>query len=390
MDITLRSAGNGATDSTPEIHPEAVAYLTHLAREQDRFLASVAEAGALIGGDCGQLGKVAAIQGRMTQEFLDAQRSIIRRRSETEAAVVQINRAAERDAALVYAAARSAAPALPRPGVSSLPRPTGWPTPAPAPRVVQGAARSTPSPVEALPAFADADMASIARLVDGAFEQREPDGDVMRRQLRDVLDSWWRTEQQESKAAVDDATARAAMRVHVARVESADCAIAESVRTEFVSPVYRYEPPRHVAPVMLALDTATHEDLDDVLASLLDDLDDRPRPLTAAPDAAKGATALPAPTAPSLPRIGDQVAPHIPAPHIAAPHVAAAILPPPAAAVSTDSLTDESAAPQEAFDRFWGVLGPRHPGKRDWVFAQVLFPAVAVIAVLALVLAVVG
>ena len=55
-----------------------------------------------------------------------------------------------------------------------------------------------------------------------------------------------------------------------------------------------------------------------------------------------------------------------------------------------DSLNDVTAAPQEAFDRFWGTLTARGSGGRDWLFVQVLFPAVAVIAVLALVLAVVG
>jgi hypothetical protein len=70
------------------------------------------------------------------------------------------------------------------------------------------------------------------------------------------------------------------------------------------------------------------------------------------------------------------------------------ILPPPTNLVGlrgdVDSLTDETAAPQEAFDRFWGLRSARSAGGRDWMFPQLLLPAVAVIAVLALVLAVVG
>ena len=278
MDISHRSAGSGATERTADLHPESAAYLTHLAREQDRFLASVAEAGARVGDGPGQLGKVVAIQNRLTQEFLDAQRSILRRRAETEAAVVQIEYSAARDVQQVYAAVRSAPASWPAPPSSStLPAPSGWAAPAP-----HGPARAPSVELGSVdPArdnrIADADMAMIARLVDGAFEQREPDGDVMRRQLREVLDGWWTAEQHEAKAAVDDATARAAMRLHTARVEVADITRADQVRAEFASPTYRYEPPRHVSPLIDALDTTTHQDLDDVLASLLDDLDGKRR-----------------------------------------------------------------------------------------------------------------
>jgi hypothetical protein len=386
MDISHRSVGSGATERTPELTPESAAYLTHLAREQDRFLASVAEAGAHVGEGAGQLGKVVAIQNRLTQEFLDAQRSIIRRRAETEAAVVQIECAAACDAQQLAAFVHSCGSAWPAPSLTpsaALSEPTGWSAPGPRGSVPSLELASV-DPVSERQ-INDADMASIARLVDGAFDRREPDGDVMRRQLREVLDGWWMAEQQEAKAAVDDATARAAMRVHLARVE-ADLRSADQVRAEFASPTYRYEPPRQVSPLITALDTTTHEGLDDVLASLLDGLDGtsvadvllEPSP------AAQRAIAQPGPgltTRSPMPRVATLIPDPIPTP----------VLPPPAGShVKVDSLTDETAAPQEAFDRFWGLRSARSADGRDWVFPQLLLPAVAVIAVLALVLAVVG
>jgi hypothetical protein len=386
MDISHRSAGSGATRQAPELPAESAAYLSLLAREQDRFLASVAEAGAHVGDGPGQLGKVVAIQNRLTQEFLDAQRSIIRRRAETEAAVVQIECAAARDAKQVYTAARHPSAGWPAPTESNLSAPVRWAAPAP-----QSAGRLPSLELASIEPVRDqqiaaADMALIARLVDGAFEQREPDGDVMRRQLRDVLDGWWTAEQHEAKAAVDDATARAAMRLHTARVEAADVTRAEQVRAAFASPTYRYEPPPHVSPLITALDTTTHEDLDDVLASLLEGLDGRPRtkaPIEQSPDEESPSEPV-GPTAPMLPRMASPVPESIPTP----------ILPPPTNLVGlrgdVDSLTDETAAPQEAFDRFWGLRSARSAGGRDWMFPQLLLPAVAVIAVLALVLAVVG
>ncbi len=391
MDISHRSAGSGATERTSDPHPESAAYLTHLAREQDRFLASVAEASARVGDGAGQLGKVVAIQNRLTQEFFDAQRSIIRRRAETEAAIAQIEHAAARDARQLASSMRSGWSGWPAPPSSpaALPAPSEWSPPGSSVPPLEHASVGVVRERQ----IDDADMASVARLVDGAFEQREPDGDIMRRQLREVLDGWWTAEQHEAKAAVDDATARAAMRVHLARVE-ADIARADQVRAEFAAPAFRYEPPRHVSPLINALDTTTHEDLDDVLASLLDGLDGTS--VAAAPieqsAVVQSAVDQSPMELPAVERPEPSALPRVAAPIPSA--VSAPVLPPPAgsatAPVGTDSLTDDSTVPQEAFDRFWGLRSARNAGGRDWLFPQLLLPAVAVIAVLALVLAVVG
>jgi hypothetical protein len=216
---------------------------------------------------------------------------------------------------------------------------------------------------------------SLARLIDGAFEQAEPDGVVARRQLRELLDSWWEAEKQEAKAAVDDATARAAMRVHTAKIEAGEIAIlVPPAATPQAPDVYRYQPPAALpAPMVSALDETDHEHLDDVLAHLLDELDSGPK--------------VPVPPKASDETVADQtVAALLGTPWLPPALRSSAVAP--TSPAPTDSLHDRSDAPQEAFDRFWGAFGGA--GTRRWMFPQLVLPAVAVVAVLALVLAVVG
>ncbi len=396
METTPRRADCDVSDAAPGLPTGADAYLERLSKEQTRFLGALAEANTMLPGPPSQLARVAAVQSRLAQEFLDAQRAIIKRRAETEAAVVGIAASAESESDDLFASARRASMAALVSGSMPHPAPTGSPVAKPAPVMARtpGAATAWPAPGTSSPA----DVDSLARLIDGAFEGAEPDGAAMKRQLRELLDEWWRIENQEDKAAIDDANARAAMRVHVATVESNQIVQAAAVREEFAAPTFTYEPPKQVPPLVAALDATNHEDLDEMLSSLLDALDapiglpedqadavapiDELVPTTAvAPIVDAGfliidttrATPLAAPTAGSVP----------------------ALLPNPLAKVAMpygkpDSLNDETAAPQEAFDRFWGTFTARRSGGRDWIFMQVLFPAVAVIAVLALVLAVVG
>jgi hypothetical protein len=302
------------------------AFLARLASEQNRFLDGVAEANMLIPAESEDLARSASAHGRLTREFLDAQRALLRRRAETEAAVADITGAAERRARELAG-----------------PRATGARAALPPPSIVRHGDASF-------------DDAMLAALIDGAFEPAEADGAAMRRQLRDVLDEWWRAENQEHQAAIDDANARAAMRLHGASSTPAP-----------VTPIC-YEAPKVLSPMVSALESTRHEDLDGVLASLLDSLDTpaapEPQPVVAAP--------LPVPVGPAFvptlpPRVDRRPA--------------------------VDPLIDPAGPPQEAFDRFWGHFSPRGAtatGRREWVFLQVLVPAVAVVAVLALVLAIVG
>lgn len=343
-------------------------YLARLADEQARFLAAWTDANRSLHPSSGQVAKVASIQLRLTQEFLDAQRAIVRRRAETDVAITAIaTETALETAGLIDAAREGVAIAVGTP----LPLPAGRAAHLlPPPGGAQARESGAPGPGDFAPPSAverqgapSVDDESLARLIDGVFESSEPDGVAARRELRDLLDGWWRVENQEAQAAIDDAHARAAMHLHLAKVE-AD----ELVRFAPPSPVAptppAYVPPsseRLPQPLVSALDATDHEHLDDVLAHLLDELE----PAAAAMEVA---------TLESSQRglVADAPAPRLPAPE----------------APSPDSLNDRTAAPQDAFDRFWGsVTGSR---SRSWLFPQLLLPAVTVIAVLALVLAVVG
>lgn len=387
METTPRRAGHDLSDASPGLPTAADVYLEQLSKEQTRFLGALAEANTMLAGPTSQLARVAAVQARLAQEFLDAQRAIIRRRAETEATVVGIAASADAEADGLFASARHASVAVS--AAPAYPAPTGSPVMKPAPftSLMPGAHAGTPQTRPGI--CTSADVESLARLIDGAFEGAEPDGTAMKRQLRDLLDEWWRVENQEDKAAIDDANARAAMRVHAATVESNQIVQAVAVRQEFAAPRFTYAPPKHLPPLVAALDTTNQEDLDDMLSSLLDALD-APIGLPEAvvdpivefaPIFATSQVAIdPIPALPLAPPVAGSV------PVLLANPLANEALP----YGRPDSLNDETAAPQEAFDRFWGTLTGRGPRGRDWVFVQVLFPAVAVIAVLALVLAVVG
>lgn len=234
-------------------HPRASA--SESAVEVDQFFAALraAQAGfmdviwraqAQLGRNSGQLSHVAAIQGRLTRQFFDAQRSIMMRRAEIDAEVALIGSAAEAQADELVSAARvravaygtherSAAPmarrCVPRPDVVVIE--TG--------ADADVAVRSPRQQIAALGAevvrtMADAD--SLSRVIDDAFEPDEPDGAAAERQLSQLLDAWWRAENQEGRAIVDDANARAAMRHHVAGIEASEIAPEPAATTDTSEP----------------------------------------------------------------------------------------------------------------------------------------------------------
>ena len=91
--------------------PQVDAFLTTLRTEQARFLDVVRQAQSQLQRDWGQLGQVAATQLRMTQQFFDAQRSIMSRRADVDAEVALIDVAAEGGAAASIEEAREQAAA---------------------------------------------------------------------------------------------------------------------------------------------------------------------------------------------------------------------------------------------------------------------------------------
>lgn len=348
MDVTPPLAPSATNPSPHSLPSEVELFLDRVSREHRRFICALNDANRDL-ATVGQLTRVASIQTRLTQEFLDAQRAILKRRAETDADVADIAAQADEESSAIMSAARMRARiaevdlSLPPPSLGSMAAPLGRPTQLTVP-VASGDATE-----------------SLARLIDGAFESAEPDGVAARRQLRELLDAWWEAEKQEAKAAADDASARAAMLVHTAKIQAGEIARFGPPTTAPQTPIaYRHQPSTSLpSPIVTALDETDHEHLDDVLAHLLDELDVDPAEPEA--DAAGDDTMWSLP--PTLP-------------------------PAPSDAVPPDSLNDRSAAPQEAFDRFWSGFGGGRA--RRWRYPQFLLPAVAVVSVLALVLAVVG
>jgi hypothetical protein len=339
-------------------------YLTRLGDEQAKFLSALADANRSLHPSQGHLLKLACLQVRLTQEFLDAQRSIIKRRAQTDATVAAIAADAAMAADSLVAEARARTTIVDdAPNYGVVYEATS----------VDRLILPTDSSVDVAP-VSDATFAEVVgsettdefdhdvlvKLIDEAFESSEPDGVVARRNLRELLDGWWQAENQEATAAIDDANARAAMRVHLARVEVNELeSFAEPTTGAEPVDTYRHRPTSALSnPLTAALDETDHEHLDDVLLHLLDGL----------------AATAPVQVAPSTDSAPRKVAAND-HPRLAPFHV-------------SDSLNDASAAPQEAFDRFWGAFST--PGGRTWVFPQLLLPAVAVVGVLAVFLAAVG
>lgn len=340
------------------IVPRSVqAYLARLGDEQAQFLSALADANRGLHPSQGQVSKLASLQLRLTQEFLDAQRAIVKRRAQTDAIVAAIAADAAMAADSLVAEARARTTIVDDASNSEatsvdrqvLPRP-----------VSDALVLCDGDEFVGAEASGELDHDVLVKLIDGAFESSEPDGAVARRNLRELLDGWWQVENQEATAAIDDANARAAMHLHLARVEVNELE-SFGAPTTGAEPAdaYRHRPTSALSnPLVAALDETDHEHLDDVLLHLLDGL---------------------APTAPAQAAL----------PTESATGIVAVIDPPRLPPVQVkDSLNDPSAAPQEAFDRFWGAFSST--GGRTWIFPQLLLPAVAVVATLAVLLAAVG
>ncbi len=349
-------------------------YFDRLTREQARFVDAVAEARRLIDGEPGQLAKTAALQGRLTQQFLDAQRSILRGRADVDTKVARIAEDAEAEADAIVATADGQATVMcGNVADFSIGQPCGATASVTVrtleltrqrddPRVADISTdhRSVRQEIAELGAAVvrtSAEADSLASVIDAAFELDDPDGVKAEGQLRSLLDHWWRSEVQEAKAGVDDAQARAAMRRHVARIEAGEIIEAARVTSGTESLGVPIPPTTMLPPSMVsALDIVDHDGLDSLLVYLLEALAD-------------GSTE-------SRTRSADVIT-------AVQPSAAAFVAEPPEVG---------GAASEEAFDRFWGA-GSAHAAQwvaRRWIFAQVLGPIVTVVAALALVLAWIG
>ncbi len=217
METALTPSETRPTDLAVEV----VAFFESLRTEQLRFLESMARARASLPQDDGQLAQISATHARLTRQFFDAQRSIMQRRAEADAEVAAIS--AETDehshTVLASALAHSAAASLPVSSADALVLPPGTTTDR---DMLERTTRQAATALSVLAARSQQTSTSIEQVVNEAFEVRESEDARFERQLQSVLDEWWAFEKQESKALIDDARARAAMRLHIAHLEACE------------------------------------------------------------------------------------------------------------------------------------------------------------------------
>lgn len=335
-------------------------FLASLRREQVRFLDAISAARLELSNEPGQLARAAVLQGRLTQRFLDAQRSILRGRAAVDAKVARIAEDTEAIVASTGATGASGRAVCERSGDDVR------------------ALLDLAEPADHV-GRTSSDTDAFAWVIDAAFEFDQPEGATAEQQLRTLLDDWWQAEVQECQAGIDDAYARAAMRLHVARTYAGESferpANVQRLGPPTTPPVPHLAPPAPVlappAPVfappelttgsiepatlvprslLAQLDAVDHEGLDSLIESLLD--------------------ALGTPPTHELPP--------------GAVRAVAAIGP-------GQSSPSTSAAYDGASDDFWPTRR-RWPQRlaRHWVIAHVLFPMVSVVGALVVVLAMTG
>lgn len=191
--------------ATAEVGEATESFLDVLRSEQFRYLDSVAAANEMLRHEPGRVALIAAIQNRLTQQFFDAQRSIIMRQAVYDTEVGRIEARAEADVDGIVAAARSRIRALAAAGHPLAPPSDSRRAEVPAPEPGVALARRTQEALAGMAASSDV---------------REPDPDSIQRQLGALLDQWWSALNQDGQAQIDHAHARAAMRRHVAAIES--------------------------------------------------------------------------------------------------------------------------------------------------------------------------
>jgi hypothetical protein len=296
METTVLTERNGAQI---DLSPEVERYFDALRREQARFLDAIGQARAALGHDAGQIAHLSAVQGRLTRQFFDAQRLILQRRAETDAEVARIAFETEDHAnvvlasAVAHAAAGQFAP--PQPGEHhDGPELPGDLSPA---ALVEQSTRQAIAALGVLAVRTKADADALERVINDALAPTEPDSARMERQLQKVLDEWWSSEAQEGRALLDDARARAAMRLHLAHIEA--CEIVGAA-----APV-ETEAPAAVAPTLLPasvvemLDSAKADSLDGLFEALQRTLSPQPVApvaVAAAPAMSQALVAVPSAT----------------------------------------------------------------------------------------------
>jgi len=317
---------------TVVLSPQAEDYLDALRHEHQRFLLAVGEASSRLGGESDELARLAAVHSRLTRQFFDAQRSLLRNRAEVDAQVEQITQDAESNSSMLAEAVHRRVQAKLHHPAGKAEQCIGSPMVA-----ATEASQAAQGPWLMSATTRPQDLAALAGEIDGVFEQREPDGVVAQRQLGQLLDAWWGSEQQEARAAIDDAHARSAVRQHLAVAEASSAVRSSNMLSESLAVSAGRLPQAMIA----VLDLAAATDLAGVLAALAASLE--------VPDVAPSAEAVGA----------DQ---------IDVPLVSGAIL-------RFEALPGTVA--DEAFHQFWSKepsLAPSSRRSRWWLSGAVMFP----------------
>jgi hypothetical protein len=258
--------------ATSDLALDVVTFFEALRGEQTRFLEAMAGARAVLRDGDGQLAQISAVHGRLTRQFFDAQRLIMQRRAEADAEVERISAETDEHAHTVLASAlaHSAAASFAAPCADDRVSPPGTSTDR---ESLERTSRHAAAALSALAARTKHDADSIERVVNEAFELRESQDARFERQLQSVLDEWWVFEKQESKALIEDARARSAMRLHVTHLEACQIMGDLASAPELPTPAPIALPPaagRSVLPepVQTVLDGAGATDLESVFAEL--------------------------------------------------------------------------------------------------------------------------
>ena len=258
--ISRRHSGEKLTACRAD---EVDAFLHTLKVEQARFLSAIRHACSLLSREPGHLAQVAATQSRLTQQFFDAQRSIMSRRAEFDAEVALIGRRAEENAAEVVAGARAQADSG---GVCTLAAATH--ADHIGPDVSHRAAHHQVAALGVTVVRTMAEANSLASVIEDALEPAAPDGAMLQGQLASVLDEWWCAENQSGQAVIKLARAREVMRGHVAQIEAAE--ILEAAHDADESDESLQPLPPHISAIMDNSDSVSLETLLDMLADSLD------------------------------------------------------------------------------------------------------------------------
>jgi hypothetical protein len=259
MNKLLSHGGQGLSD---DASPVCLAtFFETLRAEQEQLLKSLRQASSLLDSDAGQLAAFAAVQLRLTQRFFDAQRGLLRRRATVDAEITRLRYTAEADAhALLAAAHQEAASSTVRRALA--------------------ASHSGPGQHPVLAEWDDArvgaasfDIEALARSIEADVRGCDETATLAQRQLGDLLDEWWVTEQREGRDRLDDATARAAMLQHLVLQEVE--AIVSSAATDDTMPESAAPAGATVLPAEFvdAFDTAGDGGLHGLLGELTSWLD---------------------------------------------------------------------------------------------------------------------